>query len=173
MTHNSGMPTPGWYPKPAGRAGRAYWDGQAWTSPPPQPPTDMRKLIIGGIAGVVLLLIVLGNCGRDDKGSTSATSTVTRTVTSTAPPSTVTVTETVSPQTSPPAVAPEEPEPPVITTTPYAPPPIVPLVPQVPASVYFPNCAAARAAGAAPLYVGQPGYRSGLDRDGDGVACES
>jgi len=39
-------------------------------------------------------------------------------------------------------------------------------------SVYYKNCAAARAAGAAPIYVGQPGYRRGLDRDGDGVACE-
>lgn len=35
------------------------------------------------------------------------------------------------------------------------------------------SCAQARAAGAAPLYAGQPGYSSGLDRDGDGVACES
>ncbi|MEX3654810.1 excalibur calcium-binding domain-containing protein, partial [Mycolicibacterium fortuitum] len=34
----------------------------------------------------------------------------------------------------------------------------------------YPNCAAARAAGAAPLYAGQPGYSSKLDRDGDGVA---
>ncbi len=39
-------------------------------------------------------------------------------------------------------------------------------------SVYYKNCDAARAAGAAPLHVGDPGYRSGLDRDGDGVACE-
>ena len=30
----------------------------------------------------------------------------------------------------------------------------------------------ARAAGAAPLYRGQAGYSSRLDRDGDGVACE-
>lgn len=37
----------------------------------------------------------------------------------------------------------------------------------------YPNCAAARAAGAAPLYAGQPGYSSKLDRDGDGVACET
>lgn len=37
---------------------------------------------------------------------------------------------------------------------------------------YYPNCAAVRAAGAAPLRVGDPGYRSGLDRDRDGVACE-
>ena len=38
--------------------------------------------------------------------------------------------------------------------------------------VYFPNCDAARRAGRAPLRRGQPGYRPGLDRDGDGVACE-
>jgi hypothetical protein len=37
---------------------------------------------------------------------------------------------------------------------------------------YFRNCAAARRAGAAPLHLGQPGYRFGLDADGDGVACE-
>ncbi|MGQ0777929.1 MAG: excalibur calcium-binding domain-containing protein [Pseudonocardiales bacterium] len=33
--------------------------------------------------------------------------------------------------------------------------------------------AEAHGAGAAPLYAGEPGYRAGLDRDGDGVACES
>lgn len=37
---------------------------------------------------------------------------------------------------------------------------------------YFANCAAARAAGAAPIHAGEPGYRGALDRDGDGVACE-
>ncbi len=39
-------------------------------------------------------------------------------------------------------------------------------------SVYYKNCQAARNAGAAPLYRGGPGYRSELDRDGDGIACE-
>jgi hypothetical protein len=38
--------------------------------------------------------------------------------------------------------------------------------------VYYQNCSEARAAGAAPLRRGDPGYRSGLDRDHDGVACE-
>lgn len=37
---------------------------------------------------------------------------------------------------------------------------------------YYANCAEAVAAGAAPLYAGTPGYRTGLDGDGDGVACE-
>jgi hypothetical protein len=39
-------------------------------------------------------------------------------------------------------------------------------------SVYYANCSAARAAGAAPILRGEPGYRPALDRDGDGVACE-
>ena len=39
-------------------------------------------------------------------------------------------------------------------------------------SSYYPNCAAARAAGAAPIRTGDPGYSRKLDRDGDGVACE-
>lgn len=38
--------------------------------------------------------------------------------------------------------------------------------------VYYANCDAVRAAGAAPIRVGQPGYRAGLDRDGDRVGCE-
>lgn len=37
---------------------------------------------------------------------------------------------------------------------------------------FYPNCAAARAAGAAPIYRGEPGYGTHLDRDGDGKACE-
>lgn len=41
-----------------------------------------------------------------------------------------------------------------------------------PKAASYANCSAARAAGAAPLYRGQPGYSSKLDRDGDGVACE-
>jgi hypothetical protein len=39
-------------------------------------------------------------------------------------------------------------------------------------SVYYPNCAGARADGHAPIFAGQPGYRSALDADGDGIACE-
>ena len=55
--------------------------------------------------------------------------------------------------------------------------PVAP-VPEQPApvnnggGVYYKNCAAVRAAGAAPLYRGQPGYGTHLDSDGDGIACE-
>lgn len=38
--------------------------------------------------------------------------------------------------------------------------------------VYYATCAAARAAGAAPIRSDQPGYRTRLDGDKDGVACE-
>lgn len=43
---------------------------------------------------------------------------------------------------------------------------------QVEQSAYYPNCDAARSAGAAPIYRGSAGYRDKLDRDSDGVACE-
>lgn len=42
-----------------------------------------------------------------------------------------------------------------------------------PSAGAYGSCAEARAAGAAPLFAGQPGYSRKLDRDGDGVACES
>jgi hypothetical protein len=37
---------------------------------------------------------------------------------------------------------------------------------------YYRNCASARTAGAAPISRGSPGYRSKLDEDSDGIACE-
>ncbi len=37
----------------------------------------------------------------------------------------------------------------------------------------YANCAAVRAAGKAPLRRGQPGYSLRLDRDRDGVACDT
>jgi hypothetical protein len=40
------------------------------------------------------------------------------------------------------------------------------------AETYYDNCAAARAADAAPVYEGDPGYGPHLDRDNDGVGCE-
>lgn len=39
-------------------------------------------------------------------------------------------------------------------------------------STVFRNCSEARAAGAAPVRRGDPGYSPKLDRDGDGVGCE-
>lgn len=49
-------------------------------------------------------------------------------------------------------------------------PPEIPTT--FPSVAYYPNCDVARAAGGAPLHVGEPAYRRELDPDGDGVACE-
>lgn len=47
-----------------------------------------------------------------------------------------------------------------------------PVAASAAASVYYPGCNAVRAAGKAPLYAGQPGYRTDMDGDDDGIACE-
>ncbi|MFJ7210916.1 excalibur calcium-binding domain-containing protein [Amycolatopsis sp. NPDC098790] len=78
----------------------------------------------------------------------------------------------VAPQPSSAAPAPAPttkaaPKPPPVRTTAQDPP-----APEPDKSVYYSSCAQAKAAHATPLYAGQPGYRSGLDRDHDGVACE-
>ena len=52
-----------------------------------------------------------------------------------------------------------------------APAPVVPA-PPAGAAVYYANCTAVRAAGAAPIHRGEPGYAPKLDRDGDGIGCE-
>lgn len=58
-------------------------------------------------------------------------------------------------------------EPPPAPETTEAPPPA-----DEPANVYYKNCAAVWAAGAAPIHRGDPGYDSHLDGDNDGVGCE-
>lgn len=90
----------------------------------------------------------------------STTTTAATTTTTTAPPPNPVVTETNTRTPVPTAAAPRTP-----TTT---------VAPEAPSggSTSYPNCTAAKAAGAAPIYKGQPGYRSGLDRDGDGIACD-
>jgi micrococcal nuclease len=67
------------------------------------------------------------------------------------------------------------PEPPVTKAAPVAPPVRTTEeepTPEPDSAAYYKNCTAAKAAGAAPLHRGEPGYRAALDRDGDGVACE-
>ena len=81
--------------------------------------------------------------------------------------------------TNQPAPLPPEPEPtpepepePTPPPAPVEPEPTPAPAPAPAPAPYYANCTAVRAAGAAPLYSYQPGYRSGLDGDGDGVACE-
>lgn len=58
--------------------------------------------------------------------------------------------------------------------TPVAPAPAPVEAPPAPApsNVTYKNCAAVRAAGAAPIRVGEPGFSTKFDGDGDGVGCE-
>lgn len=66
--------------------------------------------------------------------------------------------------------------PPVNVASSAASTPDTPAAPEEPVDKkdrYYSNCAAAKAAGAAPLRRGQDGgYRGALDRDGDGIACD-
>lgn len=68
------------------------------------------------------------------------------------------------------ASAPAAPAPVVEEPAPAAPAPVeqapVAPAPAPGAGVSYPNCAAVKAAGAAPIYAGQPGYSSKLDRGG-------
>lgn len=119
------------------------------------------------LAAVVVIVVVseLTSPQPASEPGPSVTVTETETEVTTEPPATVTETETIEA----PAAADDEDE------------PIAPdqetAEPEAPAEsadtyVYYDNCDEARAAGDAPLFVGDPGYGSHLDRDGDGVACE-
>ena len=81
---------------------------------------------------------------------------------------------TPTPAPAPTTAAPRRAPAPVPVPAP-APMPQAPAPAPVPAPVPgpFKNCDAARAAGAAPVRIGQPGYGTHLDRDGDGIGCES
>jgi len=75
-------------------------------------------------------------------------------------------------QAAPAQPAPVQPAPAPAPVQPAPAPAPAAVVPAAPATAYYANCAAVRAAGAAPLHRGQPGYSTKLDRDGDGIACE-
>jgi hypothetical protein len=88
----------------------------------------------------------------------------------------VTAAPAPAPEPAPVAAPAPAPAPAPAAPAPVAPAPVAPApAPAAPApvAVYYANCAAAKAAGAAPIYAGQAGYRAGLDRDSDAVACES
>ncbi|KAA9166937.1 hypothetical protein FPZ12_001085 [Amycolatopsis acidicola] len=81
-------------------------------------------------------------------------------------PVTSTKPATTTPKTTTPKPSSSTPPPPQTTTT--RPPSTKPG----PDRTYYEDCEEVRAAGKAPLYLWQPGYRPGLDRDHNGVACE-
>lgn len=113
------------------------------------------------------------NATAEATSVTSATSTPPSTPSPTTAPSdasTIAAPPSTSPATSPPEPSTVEAD--VITSAPVAPQPLVSIPKTTAASTYYANCSEARAAGAAPLHQGEPGYSRRLDRDGDGIACE-
>ncbi|MEY2472672.1 MAG: hypothetical protein QOK28_2001 [Actinomycetota bacterium] len=105
---------------------------------------------------VLVAVVWLGACGSGDTGNSTDSdtqdtpTTAVEDVLPTAPPATTTTAKPYTPATARPFVAPAPTQ----------------------RSAYYANCDEARAAGAAPLHRGDPGYRPGLDRDNDGIACE-
>ncbi|MFH5209544.1 excalibur calcium-binding domain-containing protein [Antrihabitans sp. NCIMB 15449] len=171
-----------------------------WARPEPPKKRKVWPWIAGGGVAVVGVLAIVGNSVESETEknpappvasvaaattttttttaatTTSTTATATTTVT-TVPPTTTTfvqiplpVTTTRIPTTIAPQPLPPPPPIPEITTT-VQPTPAPFVDPDPPSGVYYKNCDAVRAAGAAPLHRGEPGYSSKLDRDGDGEAC--
>ena len=107
--------------------------------------------------GTIVRLEASASCGDAEFKERKPDGYVPPPTTTTTTPTVVTVPETTSsivqfvPQTT-------VPPPPPTTAAP---------------SVYYQGCDEARAAGAAPISQGEPGYRPELDRDHDGVACET
>lgn len=167
----------------------------------PTAPDDQKRRKwpwIAGVAaaGVAVIGIAAGTGGSEESKTPAATSsttvaatttqatTTTKATTTTTTAAPTTTTSTMAPTTTTTlAIVPLVPQ--VTTTTQYVPPPpayvppkttepayIPPPVKVPDAGVYYANCSAVKAAGAAPIYRGDPGYSSKLDRDNDGVACE-
>jgi len=61
---------------------------------------------------------------------------------------------------------------PIVAPAPVAPVDPAPAPAPAPVAPYYQNCDAVRAAGAAPILAGAPGFQSKFDRDGDGVGCD-
>lgn len=153
---------------------------------PDQPPKKRNKFVTTLLC---LASFFFGFClGVAEKGDIDEKTTETVTETSTVE-ATLTETETVTKEPEPVPPPAEEPdreeienppqeqhafvdpaEEPIVEEAPEE--PVAPAPDPEPVSAYFSNCAEARSVGASPLYAGMPGYRPGLDRDGDGVACE-
>lgn len=143
-------------------------------------------LVAGG--GLVALVLVGGCAATTDTGEASSQTTVTSKGASSAPPVKATVKPTAvaskpagllsvpptkKPTTKPSTAKPTTKKP---TTKPSVKKPTTKPKPKpkpTVSEVYYANCTAVKAAGADPIYRGQPGYSSKLDRDGDGVACEN
>lgn len=151
---------------------------------PPQPAGSRRapgwarkRVLIPGAVLTWFFGLFLGLAGAagsppDDAAGASSASSASPAA---RPAATTTVTETATPE--------EEPAPTVTETKKVKVRTTVTVTASAPAaadpgsggsgSVHYGNCSEARAAGAAPVHRGEPGYGRHLDRDGDGVGCDT
>ncbi|MEJ4100878.1 excalibur calcium-binding domain-containing protein [Corynebacterium mastitidis] len=144
---------------------------------------------IFGASAVMFLIGLTASCASDDTEPTSDDTKPQTSVVKVTSEEVVTVTETVTEEAeleeTPEEAAAEEPaeaqpeeeqaaqeEAPAPAQA-AVPEPVQEAPVEAPASTYYANCSQAKAAGAAPLYAGSPGYSTDLDGDGDGVACEN
>ncbi len=156
-------------------------------------PLYKRKgvLIAAGVTTLLALGVLAGGGEQPPDAERVAASSVG--TSERLPLATTTVVPTTTPTTATPTIPPTtttaKPAP---TTTAAAPPPTVQQFAAVPTTarpapattaappptapptteVRYQNCDEVEAAGKAPLREGEPGYRKGLDRDGDGIACD-
>jgi hypothetical protein len=127
------------------------------------PPTEQLPVVVAarrrrrsrtplwvGVGVVGLLVVIGGVLGMSRESAPPAQAVA-------APSSAVPPTRAIA--ADQPSVTPSATRKPPITSTPKPP------------AVYYKNCGVALAEGAAPIAKGEPGYRTGLDPDGDGVAC--
>jgi hypothetical protein len=127
----------------------------------------LRSVIVAGIVGIAVVMVASACSGGDETArppadAAAATSTTTTSTTTTSTSSTTSTTTTTTSTT---------------TTVPSgggggdesgedgdSGPVGLP---------WYPDCDAAHAAGVTPIASDEPGYRPGLDRDLDGIACET
>ncbi|GIE29618.1 hypothetical protein Ait01nite_026630 [Actinoplanes italicus] len=149
---------------------------------PPSPPAPKPApwKVIGGLTAGILVLCcggftAIGYFADDTDGNraasfseTAPTGATGETATATGKPARSTSPGTVRSKPAPArtTTAPRtrKPSPTRTTSTPKP-------TTKSPKSVYYKNCDAVRAAGAAPIRRGDPGYARHLDRDGDGQGC--
>jgi hypothetical protein len=117
---------------------------------PARPRKRSRTPLWVGVGAVGLLVVIGGALGMSRESASPAQAVAVAAPSSTVP-STLAIAE--------PTATPSAPRKQAITATPK------------PTAVYYKNCGVALAEGAAPIQKGEPGYRTGLDPDGDGVAC--
>jgi hypothetical protein len=126
------------------------------------PPTEQLPVVAArrrrsraplwvGVGVVGLLVVIGGVLGMSRESAPPAQAVAVTAPSTTVPPTRATAADQ-------PSVTPSATRKSAITTT-------------KPPAVHYKNCGVALAEGAAPIAKGEPGYRTGLDPDGDGVAC--